>query len=149
MLTLLATLVASSVATADIRPLLRQQGFEAPINGREQISYIGHIPQGRNDYQIYLYHGVFRAAAVDHGVNRMIVMLNGSIFFGEYVIDLPRDYKVRGQKVICNTGNPGFPGIITFTKRGPPKEIWFDGEIHGFQFGDKGKGAYLKSNRPT
>ena len=146
MLALLRTLVASSVATADIRPLLRQQGFEGPINGREQISYVGPIPQGRNDYQIYLYHGVFRAAVVDHGVNRMIVILNGSIFLREYVINLPRDCKVRGQKVICDTDHPRVPGVIAFTKRGPPKEIWFDGEIQGFIFGDKVKSAHLKSS---
>jgi hypothetical protein len=129
---LLTMLVASSVATADIRPLLVQQGFDGPVNGREKITYVGHISQGPNDFQIYLYHGIFRAAVVDHGVNKLIVILNGSTFFGEYTINQPRNCKVRLQKVICNTDDPRFPAVIAFTRRGPPKEIWFDGEIHGF-----------------
>jgi hypothetical protein len=139
MLTLLAMLAAGSMANADIRPLLRQQGFDGPLNGREQIDYVGHIAQGRNDYRIYRHRGVFRAAAVDHGVNRLIVMLNGSIFLGQYDIALPGACKVRAQQIVCGTTDPAFPGVITFTKRGPPREIWFDGDLLRFTFGDRVK----------
>ena len=137
MLSLLTTLIAGSLANADIRPLLRDQGFSGPLNGREEITYAGHIPQGRNDYQIYTYRGVFRAAAVDHGVNRIIVMLNGSTFLGEYAIPLPTECIVRDQRVACVTEAPRCPGVIEFTKRGPPAEIWFDCEVLQFGFGDK------------
>lgn len=126
---LLALLAAGSVANADIRPLLREQGFDAPLNGRETIAYAGHIQQGRNDYGIYVYRGVFRAAAVDHGVNRLIVILNGSRFLGQYAIPMPTECAVRRQKVICDTESPG---VITFTRQGPPSEIWFDGEVLSF-----------------
>lgn len=134
---LLTLLVASSVASADIRPLLREQGFEGSINGREEITYAGHIRQGRNDYQIYVVRGVFRTAVVDHGVNRIIVILNGSIFLGQYGIGMPTECQVRGQRVVCNTEDPRCPGVIGFTKRGPPAEIWFDCEVLNFEFGNK------------
>jgi hypothetical protein len=127
-------LAASSLAQTDIRPLLLEQGFAGPINGREKIEYVGQISQGRNDYQIYVYRGVFRAAAVDHGVNRVIVMLNGSIFLGQYNIPTPTDCKVQGRKVICDSESPG---VIEFTDRGPPAEIWFDGEVLRFAFGSR------------
>ena len=133
MLALLTMLAAASVANANIRPLLRQQGFEAPINGRETIRYVGHVRQGRKDYQLYTYHGVFRAAAVDHGVNALIVMLNGSTFVGDYRVAMPAKCKVRGPKLICNSG------VVEFTRRGPPREIWFDGEAEKIALGTKSK----------
>ena len=136
MLSLLTMLVAGSLANADIRPLLREQGFEGPINGRETIKYAGHIRQGRNDYQIYTYFGIFRAAAVDHGRSDIIVILNKSTFLGSYHIGWPRDCEVHGQRVTCDTENPRCPGVIEFTKRGPPAEIWFDCENPRFAFGD-------------
>jgi hypothetical protein len=123
---LLALLAAGSVANADVRPLLREQGFDGPLNGRETIAYVGHVAQGRNDYQIYVYRGVFRAADVDHGVNRLIVILDDSIFEGQYAIPMPADCTVRGQRVICDTESPG---VIAFTRRGPPRETWFDGRL--------------------
>ena len=131
MLVLLTTLAASFAANADIRPLLQHQGFYAPINGRETIKYVGHIRQGRNDYQVYTYHGVFRAAVVDHGVSDLIIMVNGSTLVGSYKIAMPTDCKVRGQKVVCNAG------VVQFTKRGPPREIWFDGEVDKIELGTK------------
>jgi hypothetical protein len=132
MLSLLTMLTVSSVATVDIRPLLRQQGFY-PLNGREKIKYVGHIPQGPNDYQIYVYRGVFPAAVVDHGVNSVIVILNGATFVGEYHVAMPTECKVRGQKVICGTG------VIEFTKQGPPYKILFDGEVVEIEFGNRKK----------
>lgn len=135
MLGLITLLMAGSAATADIRPLLRQQGFTHPLNGRETIKYAGHIQQGRNDYQIYTYQGVFRAAVVDHGINALIVIRNGSIFFGEYPIAMPTECKVRQRKVVCETDYPG--RVIEFTERGPPDKIWFDGEIVQIEFGDR------------
>lgn len=133
-LALLTLLAAGSAATADIRPLLREQGFYNPLNGREEITYVGHIRQGRNDYQVYVYKGVFRAAVVDHGVNRIIVILNGSVYLGSYPIPMPTECELSGQRVICDTESPG--RIIRFTERGPPYEIWFDGEVVHFDFGD-------------
>jgi hypothetical protein len=129
----------------DIRPLLRSQGFYAPINGQETIKYAGHIAQGRNDYEIYLFNGAFRAADVYHGVNRLIVIMNGSIFVGAYDSSSASDCKVRGQKVICRTDYP--PSVIDFTKRGPPYEIVFDGEIDELTFGNKLK-AYWCNEHP-
>lgn len=133
MLTLLAILAASSVAHADIRPLLRQQGFDGPLNGRETVKYVGRIRQGRNDYQIYLYRGIFRPVpeGVDHGVNRLIVMLNGSIFFGAYNSSMPTSCNVRGRKIVCGRGT------IAFTKHGPPHQIMFDGAVERIVLGSK------------
>jgi hypothetical protein len=137
MLTLLTLLAVTSVANADIRPLLRRQGFDAPLNGREKVTYVGHIPQARNDFQIYLYHGVYRASAVDHGVNRLIVVRNGSTYFGDYNIEFTTTAcKVRGHKVICRSDDPRYPSVIAFTKRGPPLKIWFNGEVLDFAFGN-------------
>src|SRR5690349_4322623 len=127
MLSMLTVLVAGTLANADIRPMLREQGFEGPLNGRETITYVGHIRQGRDDYQIYSYHGVFRAAAVDHGVNRLIIMRNGSTFFGQYYIPMPSRCEIRGQTVECNTTYPGL--VVRFTGSGPPSQIWLDGEV--------------------
>jgi hypothetical protein len=135
----LPLVLAASASHADIRPLLREQGFNGPLNGRETISYAGQVRQGANAYRIYTYHGVFRAAVVDHGVNRIIVILNNSIFLGEYPIPLPTRCKVRGQKLVCNAG------FIDFTKRGPPSDILFDGEPTQFQLGEKitgGRGRF-------
>lgn len=131
MLALFTMLAVASVANSDIRPLLRQQGFDGPINGRETITYFGHIRQGRNDYQLYTYHGVFRAAAADHGVNALIVMLNGSTFVGDYKVAMPAECKIRGQEVICNAG------VIEFTRGGPPDQILFDGEAEQIALGTK------------
>jgi len=131
---LLAMLVAGSAATADIRPLLREQGFGGPVNGRETITYIGHIRARGDDYQLYTYHGVHRAAVVDHGVNALIVILNGSTYFGSYYISLPDDCKAREQEVVCASGRPV---EIEFTKRGPPFQAWFDGEIGLLAYGNR------------
>jgi hypothetical protein len=140
MLTLFTMLIAGSVANTDIRPLLREQGFYSPLNGRERIDYVGHIRQGRNDYRIYVYGGVFRPhpQGVGHGINRILVILNGSVFLGQYAIPLPSQCQVRGQRVICNTAGPS---VITFTRRGPPSEIWFDGEVLHFEFGNRVRGS--------
>ena len=73
----------------DIRPILRNQGFYAPINGEETIKYVGDIAQGRKNYEIYLYNGAFRAADVEHGVNRLIVLLNGSILVALMTLRVP------------------------------------------------------------
>src|SRR4051812_432937 len=118
MLALSTILIAGAVANADIRPVLREQGFEGPLNGRETITYAGNIRQGRDDYQVYTYHGVFRAAVVDHGVNRLIIMRNASTFFGQYYIPLPTRCKVRRQTVVCDTAYPG--RVVRFTGSGPP-----------------------------
>lgn len=129
----------------DIRPILRSQGFYAPINGEETIKYVGHIAQGRKDYEIYLYNGAFRAADVEHGVNRLIVLLNGSILVGTYDSSSASRCKVRGRKVICVTDYP--PSEIEFTKRGPPYEIVFDGEIDAMTFGNKLKAYWCNEHR--
>lgn len=50
-------------------------------------------------------------------------MLNGSTFVGDYKIGMPAHCKVRAQNVVCDAG------VVEFTKRGPPHEISFDGEI--------------------
>jgi hypothetical protein len=115
--------------------IAREQGFSGPLNGRETIKYAGHIRQGRNDYQIYTYHGVFRAAVVDHGVSSVIVMLNGSTFFGDYKVSLPTNCKVRAQKVICSVESPS--RVIEFTRHGPPQKVWFDGEIDQIELGKR------------
>jgi hypothetical protein len=133
MAALLALLAAGSAATADIRSLLRDQGFDGPLNGRETIAYIGHIQQGSDDYQLYTYRGVFRAAVVDHGVSALIVILNGSTYFGSYKLSLPEDCETSGQKVVC----AGRPVVIEFTERGPPFQAWFDGDIALLSYGNR------------
>lgn len=134
MITLLTMLAAGAVTSADIRPLLRQQGLRDLVNGRETINYAGQIRQGRDNYQIYTYRGLFRAAVVDHGVNWLIVIRNGSVLLGGYQIPMPTECRVRGQRVMCNTRASG---LIEFTKRGPPREILFDGEVLQFQHAAK------------
>lgn len=139
MFTLLTMLAAASMAHADIRPLLRHQGFDHPLNGRETITYAGHVRQGRNDYEIYAYHDVFRAAAVDHGISSLIIVLNGTIYVGHYNMSDPEKCRVHGQKVYCNTDYPGH--VIQFTKRGPPYEIWIDGDVDQMSFGNRMKAS--------
>jgi hypothetical protein len=63
------------------------------------------------------------------------VILNGSRFLGQYAIPVATDCTVRGQRVICDTESTG---VIAFTRHGPPSEIWFDGEIIRFAFGNRG-----------
>ena len=143
LLSLLTLLTAGSVGGGDIRPILREQGFGAPLQGREQISYAGRIHQGRNNFRIYVYSGIHRAAAVDHGVNRIVVILNHSTYLGSYAIPWPTDCKVRDQSVVCDTEERG---IIEFTRRGPTVEVWFDGEVSRFEFGDWFKNRSRKSD---
>ena len=131
MISLLAILAASSVANADIRTLLREQGFNGLVNGRETIRFAGNVRQGRNDYKIYTYHGVFKAAVVDHGVNWIIVVLNGSVVLGGYQIPMPTRCRVHRDRVFCDAKSLG--RVIHFTKRGPRRQIWFDGEVQQFQ----------------
>jgi len=139
MLALLAMVVAASAAHADIRPVLRQQGFGHPLNRPETITYAGHVRQGKSDYQIYSYHGVFRAANTDHGFNALIVILNGSTFLGEYDIDDPETCHARGQEIVCKADYPG--RVIRFTKHGPPYEIWIDGDVDQMTFGNRVKAS--------
>jgi hypothetical protein len=136
-LLLSSILIAASLANADIRPLLREQGFNGPLNGSEKITYVGHVRQGRDDYQIYTFYGVFRAAAVYHGVNAVIVVLNGSTFVGDYKVDGPTVCQLRRQQVICAVPSPG--RVIEFTKDGPPRKIWFDGQVVRLNLGSKFK----------
>jgi hypothetical protein len=137
----LVTMIASaSASTADIRPLLREQGFIRPINGRETIKYAGHIKQGGHDYQIYVYRGLFRAAVVDHGSNDIIVIRDGSTYLGEYHVAMPTRCKVRGRKVVCDAHSPG--RVIKFTRQGPPRQIWFDGAVDEMEFGNRLKGYH-------
>ncbi len=131
MLGLLTMLIAGSAASSDIRPLLRHQGFVGPINGRETIKYVGEIQAARQHYQIYAYRGVFRAAVVDHGVNRVIVILNGSRLYGTYDASEPLACKVHKRRVTCNVG------VIEFTDRGPPPRVLFDGRPQDIDRGPK------------
>lgn len=134
MLALLPLLAASSLANADIRPILRAQGFPGPINGREILKYAGVIRQNQNDYQIYVFRGVVKAATVDHGINWLILILNGSIYLGGYRIPMPADCGVQEQKIVCR---PEAPAVVAFTNTGPPTKILFDGEVLPFQRGKK------------
>src|SRR3954471_9690038 len=112
MLALFALLFSASTTIADIRSLLREQGFAGPINGRETIIYVGKISEGRNDYQIYLYRGVFRAAVVDHGVNRLIVVRDKALI-GAYDTGMLTKCRVRSERVLCDNGT------VKFGRRGP------------------------------
>lgn len=125
-------LMAASLAQQDIRPLLREQGFEGPINGREKIQYVGHVRQGRSDYRIYLYRGLIPENL--RGVNRLIVILNGTTLVGAYDSSTASKCVVRGSSVICDTDAPG---VVPFTKRGPPYEIWFDGYVETLSYGNR------------
>jgi hypothetical protein len=120
-------------ASADITPLLRHQGFTGPLNGRERIAYSGLIRQGRNAYQVYTYHGRYRGPGVDRGINRIIVIRNGTFLLGEYAIPMPTRCRVRKLRVICDDDRPDLPKSFTFTRRGPPAQIWFDGEVLQFR----------------
>ena len=135
MLTFLALMAATVAQPADIRPILREQGFIWPLNGREQIDYVGHIRQGRRDYQIYFYRGVFlpHPGGIDHYVNRLVVMLNATTYLGAYAAPMPATCRVTGQAVHCDTE---FPGTIQWTERGPPCEVVFDGDVLRFMFGN-------------
>lgn len=130
MLRLLTILTAVAASHADIRSILHAQGYGGWLNGRETIVYAGQIREGRNSYQIFVYRGLFRAAVVDHGVNELFVVKNGTKVLGRYHIPMPTSCRVKLQSVICKTESPG---VIRFTKRGPPKTIWFDGEICPFE----------------
>ena len=129
MLSLVSILAAGSLASADIRSILLQQGFPGPLNGRETIEYVGRIQENPNIYQIYLYRGSSKAAAVNHGINWLIVVKNGRAYSGGYRIPMPSRCKVERLKVICNAG------IFKFTRNGPPKQIVFDGEELNFSAG--------------
>ena len=126
-----ALLVAASVSTADIRPLLREQSFAGSLNGRETIQFVGQMGHGESGYEIYTYRGVHRAAAIDHGVNRLIVIRNRHTLVGTYAGSLPLDCKVRWMTVRCNAGN------IEFTDKGPPRRAYFDGEYQDMDLGLK------------
>ena len=143
MLALSALLISASAADADIRPILRQQGFYAPINGRETIRYAGHIRQGQNDYQIYVYRGRWRAAVIDHGGNRLIVIMNSTTLVGFYDASTATRCKVRGQKVVCNSE---FPGVVEFTRHGPPYEVLFDGYVEHIAYGSRLKAQHCNNH---
>ena len=146
-LALLMHVSSLGVHGGDIRPILRSQGFYAPINGEETIKYVGHVSQGRKDYEIYLYNGAFRAADVEHGVNRLIVIMDRSILVGSYDSSSARQCKVRAHKVICVTDDPKYSSVIEFTKRGPPYEVVFDGEVEGITFGNRLKAHWCNEHR--
>ncbi|MEO5708041.1 MAG: hypothetical protein ABIT10_05000 [Alteraurantiacibacter sp.] len=134
MFAILMMLAAANAAPADIRPLLRDQGFPGPLNGRELITFVGTVHQGVKDYQVYTFEGVHRAAVVDHGVGGIIVILNGSTYLGQYRMSSPTGCNIRGQRVVCQTSSPG--SVIQFTRQGPPRQTWLDGEVLQFEFGN-------------
>lgn len=130
MVGLLIMLAAALGPSTDIRLLLHNQGFTGPINGRESINYVGHIRQGRDDYQVYAYSGLVRAAVIDHGVNRLIVMRNGDTLIGSYDASVRLACSVRGASVVCNAG------VVEFTRSGPPLKVMFDGEPQKMALGN-------------
>ena len=125
----LSLLWAASHPPADIRPILRTQGFPAPLDREHStINLIGNIKQGSRIYSVYFYEGWFGQA--HRGINRILVILDRRTFLGDYATTAARDCRIHGQAVVCKTDYPG--NRIQFTKNGPPREIWLDGEILTF-----------------
>ena len=75
------------------------------------------------------------------------MVLNGSIYIGAYDSSTASECKIRGREVICDTADPRFPGVIEFTKRGPPYETVFDGQVEEITFGNKLKSYWCNEHR--
>jgi len=72
---LLTGVLAVTGPNADIRPLLRAQGFEWTLEKADSnIEHVGYIKQRRRTYSIYLYNGTNRENL--HGINFFIIILN-------------------------------------------------------------------------
>lgn len=103
-------------------------GFSGPlICSAEDATFepVGNIGSGR--YAIYDYRYRFRAAAVTHGGQR-IVIFKGRDYVGQYVLSPPpfADLAVNGADVIVTGGaNPG-RWVLDFSE-GPPHQAFIDG----------------------
>lgn len=126
---MLAAALALAFTSNDIRPLLREQCFEWTLARSESdIEYVGDIKTGGRTYSFYLYNGVNPENR--HGINRFIIVLGQSVYLGTYEAGSAHDCRINKQTVVCKADFPG--RRIQFTKNGPPREIWFDGEINNF-----------------
>lgn len=131
---LIIAAAAPDGANADIRPLLRSQGFEWTLEKADsRIEYVGDIGQGRRTYNIYLYNGVNRENS--HGINFLVVILNRTTYLGVYDSLSAQDCRVERQMVVCKTEFPGRK--IRFTKNGPPFKAWIDGAVVPFELAPK------------
>lgn len=138
--------IAAFVSTShgqDIRFLLQSQDFKPPLDlEHSEISYVGDITQREHRYSIYLYYGTNPESL--HGINRLIVILNGKTYLGDYDSSLTDRCWIKGQSIVCDNES-GYGRVVSFTKNGPPLHTNIDGMFVDFEFGPRLKKRPFRS----
>jgi len=114
---------------------LRRQGFNGTTDPADvwKLALIGQIRAGGKTYRIYEYEWSEAHPRADtaHGGEELIVVSSSGDYVGSYVSDVDV-IKVKGKDILFKC--PRSEGDrIEFTKDGPPKHVWFNGQVEELQ----------------
>lgn len=144
--TLLATAVflavPASAATVHclngLGPALVAGGFSGSVDcQRDQLSirYVGQVRKFGRIFSVYSNRYELKPPCPEcavHGGHRVIFMSHGR-YVGQYRSDFVRATIRQGDLVLVPTDpHSGEAVTVRFTRDGPPKELWVDGEVITF-----------------
>jgi hypothetical protein len=115
---------------AGLRKTLVAQGFEPVFCSKKDASFVLVGRTAGSGFSIYDYRYAFRAAAVMHGGQRLVVM-RGSKYVGQYSLLPLVTVSVRGKYVVLKGDDDREPVKLDFSRR-PPAKILVNGEQETF-----------------
>jgi hypothetical protein len=117
-------------------PALLAGGFTGSVdcqNDKIFVQNVGKVRKFDRVFQIYSYQYQLKPACADcavHGEQRLIFMERGR-YIGQYKPDFVQATLRNGELVLVPAG-PEAPVTVQFTKDGPPRTLWVDGEVIRF-----------------
>jgi hypothetical protein len=122
----------------EIGPILSAGGYSGDLNCdsiQVEISKVGTITISSNAYAVYdlRYRTIHSAGMVVHGGQRIIVILNGKTYLGQYSLSPPPLHKVtiEGNSIFIDVP-PQNGNKITIGKSGPPVSAFLDQDEANF-----------------
>jgi hypothetical protein len=126
------TPVGSRCMSREDAALLKQAGHLGKFKcDGTSFRFLGRIESAADNYLVYDFRFLFKAAAADHGGQRLIIFDRNGRYLGQYAFySRPlADIAVEGSSVRLTV--PGETRAIDFSP-GPPPSIYFDGDTQKF-----------------
>jgi hypothetical protein len=115
---------------AGLRKTLVEQGFQPVFCSKKDTPFVLVGRTAGSGFSIYDYRYTFRAAAVTHGGQRLVVM-RGRKYVGQYPLLPLVTVAVRGKYVVLKGDDDQEPVKLDFSRK-PPDKILVNGEPETF-----------------
>lgn len=108
--------------------ILTSQGFTSSTDAGTQLTYIGRICGGSACFEVYYYdHTNIHPVQIGHGIQKLIILKNGTTYVGSYLIDVDDGVPSASGTAVQFKLPAGRGNLIPFGKNGPPLSAWING----------------------